>query len=88
MNSRIALLAALAFIFSAANAYADSVMGTVSGMDFSTIVLEDGMTFAVGKDVSTEGLEPGTRVIVVYRVRGGQKVATVIMPLSANKTEE
>ena len=88
MDPRIALLAALVLILSTVNAFADAVMGTVSKMDLSTIILEDGMTFAVGKDVSIEDLAPGSRVIVVYRVHDGQKVATVIVPLRADITEQ
>ncbi len=80
MHKFIAPVAALAFVFSAATAFADEAAGKVSAVDASSITLEDGTTFTISEGVSTEGLEPGTEVTVSFEEQDGQKVATDVAP--------
>ena len=80
MNKFIAPVAALAFIFSAATAFAEDAAGKITAIDASSITLEDGTVFTIGEGVSMEGLEPGTEVTVSYEEMDGQKVAKEVAP--------
>ena len=80
MNKLIAPIAALAFVFSAATAFAEEAAGKVAAVDAATLILEDGQTFTISEGVSTEGLEPGTEVTVSYEEKDGQMVATEVAP--------
>lgn len=80
MNKLIAPFAALAFMFSAATAFAEEAAGKVASVDAGTLILEDGQTFTISEGVSTEGLEPGTEVTVSYEEQDGQMVATEVAP--------
>jgi Cu/Ag efflux protein CusF len=82
MNKFVAPFAALAFMLSAAVAYADEASGKVAAVDpaSSSLILEDGTTFTIGEGVSMEGLEPGTEVTVSYEEQDGQLVATEVAP--------
>ena len=82
MNKFVAPVAALAFAFSAALAYADDATGKVASVDAQsqTLILEDGTSFMISEGVSVEGLEPGTEVTVSYEEQDGQKVATEVAP--------
>ena len=80
MNKLIAPFAALAFVFSAATAFADEAAGKVAAVDAQTLILEDGTTFTIGEGVSVEGLEPGTEVTVSYEEMDGQMVIKEVAP--------
>jgi hypothetical protein len=80
MNKFIAPVAALAFVFSAATAFAEDAAGKIAAIDASSIMLEDGTLFTIGEGVSMEGLEPGTEVTVSYEEKDGQKVAKEVAP--------
>ena len=80
MKKFIAPFVALAFLFSAATAFAEEAAGKVAAVDAGTLILEDGTTFTISDGVSTEGLEPGTEVTVSYEEQDGQMVATGIAP--------
>lgn len=80
MNKLIAPFVALAFIFSAAIAHADAAGVKVAEINESTLILDDGTTFTISEGVSTEGLEPGTDVIVSFEEKDGEKVATEVTP--------
>jgi Cu/Ag efflux protein CusF len=58
-----------------------AVEGTIQSVDPAgqTVTLVDGMTFTVAPAVSTEALQPGEDVTVIYQNQGkGDPVATVI----------
>ena len=80
MNKLVALLAGIALTASAASALADEAAGTIAAVDQTTgtIVLEDGTAFAVGEDLSMDGLAPGTEVTVSYEEQGGLLIAKEI----------
>ncbi len=80
MKILIAALAAVAFLFSAALAYAEDTSGMIASLDEQTLTLEDGTTFTIGEGVSMEGLEPGTTVNVSYEEQDGQKVINSVTP--------
>ena len=80
MNKFIAPFAALAFVFSAATAFADEAAGKIAAVESETLILEDGTTFMIGEGVSVEGLEPGTEVTVSYEEKDGQLVIMEVMP--------
>jgi len=80
MKKLIAPFAALAFMLSAATAFADEAAGKIAAVDAGTLILEDGTTFTISEGVSTEGLEPGTEVTVSYEEQDGQMVATEVAP--------
>jgi len=80
MKKFLAPLAALAFLFSAALAYAEDASGKIQSVDSQTLTLEDGTTFTIGEGVMVEGLEPGTEVTVSYEEQDGQKKATSVTP--------
>ena len=80
MNKLIAPFAAMAFVLSAATAFADEAAGKITAVDSETLVLEDGTTFTIGEGVSVEGLEPGTEVTVSYEEMDGQMVIKEVAP--------
>ena len=80
MKKFIAPVAALAFMFSAATAFAEDAAGKIAAIDDTNLMLEDGTLFTIGEGVSTEGLEPGTEVTVSYEEQDGQKVAKEVAP--------
>ncbi len=80
MNKLVAPFAALAFVFSAATAHADEVVGKIAGADSTYLVLDDGTIFTIAEGVSMEGLEPGTEVTVSFEEQDGMLVATEVAP--------
>lgn len=80
MKKLIAPFVALAFMFSAATAFAEEAGGKVAMVDAQTLILEDGTSFTIAEGVSVEGLEPGTEVTVSYEEQDGQMVATEVAP--------
>ena len=80
MKKLVAPLAATAFLFSAAFAYAEDTSGMIASVDAQTLTLEDGTSFTIGEGVSMEGLEPGTEVTVSFEEQDGQLVATEVAP--------
>ena len=80
MKKFVAPLAAVAFLFSAAFAFAEEASGKVASVDSQTLILEDGTSFTIGEGVMIEGLAPGTEVTVSYEEQDGQMVATEVKP--------
>jgi len=80
MNKLIAPFVGLAFVLSAATAFADEAAGKITTVDSETLILEDGTTFTIGEGVSVEGLEPGTEVTVSYEEKDGQMVIMEVAP--------
>jgi hypothetical protein len=82
MKKSLVAIAALFALGLAGTANADEVSGTLEAMDIGsrTIVLDDGNAYTVSESVAIESLEPGTEVTVSYEERGGQKIATEVIP--------
>ena len=61
-------------------AFAGEVQGVVAQVDPDArmLMLESGETFALAEDISVEGLEPGTQVVVTFE--DGTTNATSVAP--------
>ncbi len=74
--------AVLALALSGAAGLADAaeIAGKLAAMDGNRIMLEDGTIFVLDQGISAESLTPGASVVITYKERDGQLVATAITP--------
>jgi hypothetical protein len=81
MKKTTALLSAAVLMLSAGLALAAEDSGKVKAVDAPnrTLMLEDGTTFRLTKNVTIQMLKPGQEVTVSYEERGGHRVADQVM---------
>jgi hypothetical protein len=86
MRKLIAASAGVALLALAGVASADEASGTIQAIDAAkrTITLDSGKDFKLDPAVTLANLRMGSKVTVSYESKGGQNIATKIVPASAN----
>jgi hypothetical protein len=85
MRKLIAATAGAALLAIAGLAHADETSGTIQAIDAAkrTITLDSGKDFKLDPAVTLANLRMGAKVTVSYESKGGQNIATKIVPASA-----
>ena len=86
MNQLIAAAVGIALLAGAGIANAEEMTGTIQSIDAikRTITLDSGKDFKLDPAVTLAKLRMGTKVLVSYEDKGGQSIATEVMPISAS----
>lgn len=86
MKKLIAAAAGVALLTVAGVASADEASGTIQAIDAAkrTITLDSGKDFKLDPAVTLANLRMGTKVTVSYESKGGQNIATKVVPASAS----
>lgn len=85
MRKLIGAMVGVALLAGAGIASADETSGTIQSIDAAkrTITLDGGKNFKLDPSVTLAKLRMGTKVTVSYEEKGGQNVATKVIPASA-----
>jgi hypothetical protein len=86
MNKLIGAVVGVSLIAAAGIASADEASGTINSIDAMkrTITLDSGKNFKLDPAVTLAKLRMGAKVTVSYKEKGGQNIATKVVPASAS----